>query len=278
MKKIISGICYNKFNYDFVNSKKQIVHLIEFEQNVNKDLTLLISKVSEAILPYDKENHIGEGANLDNFLQKQKGVRFIINGGFSHYKKDFYKWSHQNFNVGDPVGVVKVRQHFYQDFLDTHHYGFFVQNKKGENWQIIKEVDLSYNEKYILGCTPLLIYKGKICDLPEEINKPVEKGQINPPSYLGHGLESHPRTAIGLKNNKIYFVNVDSSYGGCSLLELQQLGVFLELECFLNLDGGGSSQFKLFTDQEMINNEVEVQDRERILGHVLVIFDENLKK
>lgn len=277
MRHIVPGINYEKIKYYFQINKHQIVHIVEFAQTLNKNLTLLISKVSEAINPDKKGNHIGDGSNLDEFIKKQNGVRFVINGAFSHYRKNFYDWSHQNFHIGDPVGIVKIREHLYKDFLDLNHYGFFVQEEKGSDWKIIKYNDLNYNEKYILGCTPLLIYDKKLCSLPLEVNNPVKKGEINPPSYLGHGMQAHPRTAIGLKNNKIYFINIDFTYGGCSLSELQDLGLFLELDYFLNLDGGGSSQFKLIDNTSIISNEIELEERERILGHILVIFDESLK-
>lgn len=253
------------------------VHIIEYEQGKNPDLTLLISKVSEAINPNIENNHIGEGDTMDSYLEKQQGVRFMINAGFSHYRKNFYDWKHQDFNVGDPVGLVKIRQHIFEDYLDLTHYGFFVQKEKKHPWQIVDGSQLDKSFKYILGCTPLLINSGQNTVLPMEQMIPVEYGKINPPSYLGHGLENHPRTAIGANGERVYFIIVDGDNdSGCTLIQLQEIGMQLGLDKMLNLDGGGSSQFRMIVKDEIIKNNTT--DSERILGHVLVIFDEILRK
>jgi len=179
------------------------IHVIKYEQTKNDNLTLLISKVSEAILPDTVGNHVGEGETMDNFLLKQKDTRFIINGGFNHYRKNFYQWAHQNFNVGDPVGLIKVREHIFQDFIEVKNYGFLVQEEKKSLWTIKKIENLTLEEKYILGCTPLLIYEGTILPLPKMAS--LEKGVVNPPSVLANGLDNHPRTAVGIK--KIPFIS-----------------------------------------------------------------------
>lgn len=273
-QEITLGLSYQSFQYLFENIEATI-HLIEFQQGVNQELTLLLSKASEAILPNTKDNHIGEGATLDNIIQKQRGIRFIINGGFNHYRKEFYDWSHKNFNIGDPVGIVKIREHFYEDYLNLEHYGFLVQTTKGKSWNILTLEDISINDKYILGCTPLLIFNQKSRNLPYDIYCPVNQGIINPPSYLGHGLQHHPRTAIGQIGNQLYFLIVEGK--GCTLPQLQELGHFLKMDSLLNLDGGGSSQFRLFSNHNTYSNFVSHEDKNRILGHTLIIFDEQLK-
>lgn len=256
------------------------VWIIEIDNNFDSSstFTLLLSKMSEALLPDTKGNHIGEGGTFDDFIQKQKGVKFIINGGFNHYRKNFYEWKHQEFNIGDPVGITKIRNHYFEDILTLDNYGFFIQNNKKDPWKIVKYDDLNKNEKYILGCTPLLIFNGKKEELPREMN-PVEKGKINPPSMLGHGMQNHPRTAVGLKNEKIVFIIVEGfkNNGGCTLKELQEIGLKLELDSLLNLDGGGSSQFRFKTNSGWLSNEIDEEDKNRILGHVIVLFDETLK-
>ena len=137
--------------------------------------------------------------------------------------------------------------------------------------------NLSKSEKYILGCTPLLIYKNKQVDLPVSKMQAMPKGKINPPSVLGHGLQHHPRTAVGMKDNKLIFVIVEgfNNEGGCTLPELQEVGLKLGLNAFLNLDGGGSSQFKLRDNEKWISNEIAQEDKNRILGNVIVLFDNN---
>jgi hypothetical protein len=273
---ITEGLLYfaEKLNLSHAQPK---VHIIKLEQKQNENLTLLISKVSEAILPNTQGNHIGEGTNIDDYLNYQKDVRFIINGGFNHYRKNFYNWPHQTFEVGSPVGLVKIRDHYFEDYLDLEYYGFLTQQQKGDVWEIKKPHELDKNAKYILGCTPLLIFNKQKIELPLDLMQPLKEKQINPPSILAHGLENHPRTAIGIKDGNLYFVVVENE--GCSLLDLQNFGQFLELDYFLNLDGGGSSQFRIIQDnQDVLKNNISQEDKNRVLGHVLVLFDKRLFK
>lgn len=280
MITITNGLYYDNRKM-VINGKKQNIHISIYEQGVNPNLTLLISKVSEAVLPNTNGNHIGQGATIDNFLNKQPGVRFIINGGFSHYRKDFYNWQHQDFNIGDPVGLVKIRQHFFEDYIDLSHYGFFVQKNKGDAWEILQSNSITKQEKYILGCTPLLIFNNQKLEINHQLMNPVKKGEINPPSVLAHGLENHPRTAVGIKDNKLYFITIEGNvleYVGCTLPELQEIGILLQLNSLLNLDGGGSSQFRINNTKNILKNNIASEDENRILGHVLALFDETLKK
>lgn len=282
---LTQGLTYEHQIVQNTHSGNQSIHIIRYHAQSNPHLTLLISKVSEAILPNTTGNHVGEGDMMDNFLAKQSGVRFIINGGFNHYRKNFYSWSHQNFNVGDPVGLVKIREHLFEDYIDLAHYGFLVQQEKKAIWQIMQKQDLSLQEKYILGCTPLLIFKGQKLHVPSELMIPMNDGVINPPSILGHGLQYHPRTAVGIKGEELVFLTIEGNtyhdnqyYPGCTLPELQDIGMKLGLDSLLNLDGGGSSQFRLRQDNgQWIQNVVHEEDQLRVLGHVLVIFDETLK-
>lgn len=236
---------------------------------------LLLSKVSEALNPLTPNNQIGQGGTMLEFLNKQQNALFVINGGFNHYRKNFYTWPHNNFNIGDPVGIVKIREHYYEDFLDINSYGFFVQEKKKSLWKIIKKNELNKSFKYILGCTPLLIFENHKIVLSDEM-KPVDPGVINPPSYLGHGLQKHPRSAVGIKDNYIYFIIVEQNNetNGCTLLELQDIGSFMKLEYFLNLDGGGSTQFYLHdtSKKEWIHNHILDEDKNRVLGNVIALF------
>lgn len=279
MNNRANGITHRSFDY-LINDSLKHVHVIQYEQTSNPDLTLLISKASEALVPDTVMNHIGDGGTMNEIVKAQKGVRFIINAGFSHYRKDFYQWQHQNFNVGDPVGIVKIRDHHFEDFINLKHYGFLTQESKGSLWKITDQATLNSKSKYILGCTPLLISESQPVTIPLEDMQPLEHSSVNPPSFLGHGLQSHPRTAVGMKGNDIYFIVVENNStdtGGCTLLELQSLGLSLELDSLLNLDGGGSSQFKLLSETDILSNYILPEDEKRVLGHVLIIFDESLK-
>ena len=278
-----SGLSYKHLT-PRVDTRELSVHVTTYCPSANPNLTLLISKVSEAVLPDTQGNHVGQGDVMDGFIQKQPGVRFLINGGFNHYRKNFYAWPHQEFNVGDPVGLVKIREHLFQDFLELDHYGFLIQREKKAPWQIVRREQLTLNEKYILGCTPLLVHQRQRVHLPNDLMMPMAEGVVNPPSVLGHGSQLHPRTAVGIKGSELYFLTVEGNsaqYEGCTLPELQELGIALEMDALLNLDGGGSSQFRLKSGSDgteaWIANDVHDDDKARILGHVLVIFDESLK-
>lgn len=254
------------------------VWVLRLQNAFDSQRTLLLSKVSEATRPDTQGNHVGEGASMDEFLQAQPGVRFIINGGFNHYRKGFYAWPHQAFEVGDPVGLVKIRHHVFEDLLDPQHYGFFVQAAKGQPWAVVPPEKLDRASKYILGCTPLLVLDGQARALPPELLAPLPPGQVNPPSVLGHGEQRHPRTAVGLRGGGLVFLLVEGGEaGGCTLRELQGLGLALGLDSLLNLDGGGSSQFRLRDERRWIRNSVDPEDADRVLGHVIVLFDEALK-
>jgi hypothetical protein len=263
------------------SGREELIHIITYTQTKNKDLSLLISKSSEAVAPDTEGNLIGEGGSLDDIIKSQKGIRFIINAGFNHYRKDFYSWQHQSFNVGDPVGLVKIRENMFEDYIDIQHYGFLTQLKKGSKWTITDYDNLNKESKYILGCTPFLIHKKKPIRLPVQDMIPVKPGEINPPSFLGHGLQIHPRTAVAVSGRELVFIVVENNAqgtGGCTLEELQRFGVAMEFDSMLNLDGGGSSQYKFMADNGfVISNYVLPEDRNRILGHSLIIFDESLK-
>lgn len=262
----------NNLTYEkIISSTGDIVHVIVLKQG-DPDLTLLISKISEAVNPNEKSNQIGEGATIDEFLKKQNGVRFIINGGFNHYRKNFYEWKNQDFNVGDPVGVVKIRNHYFEDYIDIEHYGFFTQKNKKSPWYITNKLET--DNKYILGCTPLLIYNGVKKNIPDEIMLPMQNGKVNPPSILAHGKQLHSRTAVGLKDGNVYFILMESC---ATILQLQEFGFKFNIDSLLNLDGGGSSQFKLYHDGTYLKNNIQKEDIDRVLGHVIVLFDQSLK-
>lgn len=236
----------------------------------NNNFTLLISKMSEALDPDNPLNLKGAGGTFEDFIKSQKNVVLLVNAGFNHYRQQFYDWPHSKYKVGDPVGFVKIRHHIFKDWLEPTGYGFFVQKSKGDPWDIVTLNEVTLNLKYILGCTPLLIMDRAKMDISSLNMNPVGLGVINPPSYLGHGLARHPRTAVAIKGDHILFIIAEAP--GLSLIELQNLGIALKVDKMLNLDGGGSSQFRLFENNTWIKNAVTVEDTHRVLGHVFALF------
>lgn len=78
-----------KYKREVIN--KSIVWIIQLENSFSSEY-LLLSKVSEAINPLQKGNEIGEGGTIDDFINHQPNLLFIINGGFNHHRKDFYNF------------------------------------------------------------------------------------------------------------------------------------------------------------------------------------------
>lgn len=272
----LDGLKYEQFH---VSGKHGSTtgHIIWYDQNLSH-LNLVISKASEALNPETALNHTGAGGTLEQLIASQKDLRFIINGTFNHYRKHFYKWDHNNFNIGDPVGYVKIRNLIYEDIaLNTLNGFLFLEGKS--HWKIVG--DKPTHSKYILGSRPVLIQDSKAIDisLSEFLN--IEQHKITPPSYLIHGPEAHARTAVGNKDDSLGFIVIEgdgaNEQKGVTLHELQEFGMTAGFETLLNLDGGGSSRFWLKTEDNLtIQSSVPEEDKERILGHTLMLFSSKL--
>lgn len=248
-----------------------LFHKVEMPNSWQRS-TLLVSKVSEALNPDTPQNEVGEGGTFEDILKVQKNILFLMSAGFNHYRKNFYIWPHSDFNEGDPVGLVKIREHVYRDQLDPTNYGYFVQKEKGSPWQILKEVQHLSCYKYILGCTPLLVYNKIPFDLSHIQDTPVKAGEINPPSYLGHKDQKHARALVGLKENILVYIIVEGP--GCTLKELQELAIAENLDYALNLDGGGSAKFMLKQESgAWVKSASSKNEENRVLGHVIILFD-----
>lgn len=246
-------------------------HLLSMP-NYWHDKTLLLSKVSEALHPDMPDNHIGAGGTFNDILKVQSNILLLMSAGFNHYRKDFYDWPHANFNEGDPVGLVKIRQHVYADQLNPAAYGYFVQKNKKEPWEILRTINNANEYKYVLGCTPLLIFNNVPTDLTQIEDEPVEIGKINPPSYLGHKDQKHPRALVGIRGEELVFIVAEAP--GCTLQEMQKIALNENLEHALNLDGGGSAKFMLAKENgSWIKSNSPLEDENRILGHVFIVFN-----
>jgi len=273
----LDGLRYAEFLFE-ENKQSSTLHVITYPQQ-HKHLKLIASKSSEALAPNQQSNHIGEGGTLDELVKSQLDLRFIINGTYNHYRKRFYEWQHDLYEVGDPVGYVKIRDNIYSDIMYETLNGYLVKDDDG-NWEIL---DTRPSEsKYVLSSRPLLIHDGIQLSLPIEEVTPVAEGVVNPPSFLGHGLENHARTAVGAsQSDELVFIVAEGEgageSAGISLPQLQEFGTYLNLQTLLNLDGGGSSRFWLKAeDESVLENRVADEDRSRILGHSLMMFSTHL--
>lgn len=277
--KHFDGLIYKKLLLS-VNGNSSVAHVIEYDQNL-EHLKMVISKSSAALNPATVGNGVGDGGTLKELVSSQPDLLFAVNGTFSHYRKNFYDWQHDLFNVGDPVGLVKISdREFYADHLYDTLNGYLQLNTNNK-WSIVTSYDTE--SKYALSSRPLLILNNAVQVLPLNEMKPVPSGVVNPPSFLGHGLEHHARTAVGVNSNgSLVFIVVEgegsgSGSEGVTLPVLQQLGIHLKLTSMLNLDGGGSSRY--WVNDNTVNgtfSDVAPDDEERILGHVLMVFSKNL--
>lgn len=274
----LDGLRYASFAIE-VDGEVSVIHTITYPQQ-QKHLKLIASKSSEALSPETTGNYVGEGGTFQQLIHSQSDLRFIVNGTYNHYRKTYYQWHHDDYEVGDPVGLVKIRDKTYHDLAYDSLNGYFLM---GENnrWDIADEPVME--SKYILSSRPLLIAHNQEIALPLEEVSPMPEGVVNPPSFLGHGLQNHARTAVGAsQSDELVFIVAEGEgvgkSAGISLLALQAFGKYLGLSSLLNLDGGGSSRFWLrCEDGSTIESAVAEEDENRILGHSLMLFSDKLK-
>lgn len=261
-------------NYQLITTEYSNVHVIVYDQN-NLQLKLILSKSSEALHPHTNDNHKGEGGVFSDIVLSQPDIIFAVNGTYNHYRKNYYPWHHNEYLVGDPVGLVKIREHVYNDNPHLTYNGY-LQRGANKTWEISDTPNME--SKYILSSRPLLIHRSHSVELPLDEMKPPLANTITAPSFINHGLQHHARTAVGIKKNKIFFIIAESEETehskGITLPELQTLGEHLHLESLLNLDGGGSSRFYLArSNNAPLQNKTSVEDEHRIIGNTLMIFN-----
>lgn len=274
----LDGLRYASFTIE-VEGKSSVIHVITYPQ-YHEHLNLIASKSSEALSPGVAGNHIGEGGTFEQLVQCQPDLRFIINGTYNHYRKSYYQWHNDNYAIGDPVGLVKIRDKTYHDLAYNSLNGYLSRGESN-HWTITDAPAME--SKYILSSRPLLITDSKEVALPLEEVSPMPAGAVNPPSFLGHALQNHARTAVGAsQDGELVFIVAEGegagSSAGISLLALQAFGKHFGLSTLLNLDGGGSSRFWLrCEDGSTIESAVAEKDESRILGHSLMLFSDKLK-
>jgi hypothetical protein len=262
--------------YQQLSTPTTLIHVITYDQ-LHAHLKLVLSKASEALQPGVHGNQVGEGGTLHQLIQSQPDLRFTINGTYNHYRKGFYPWHHDDYAVGDPVGLVKIREHLYNDNPHQECNGY-LQRLPDKTWVIADEPNMS--GKYILSSRPLLIHNREPIMLPLHEMEPLEVGSVNPPSFLNHGLQHHARTAVGSRGTELVFLIAESQETegstGLTLPELQEVGTHLRLDSLLNLDGGGSSRFWLRTEEDKyLMNSTASEDENRVLGNILMLFSTN---
>lgn len=109
----------------------------------------------------------------------------------------------------------------------------------------------------------------------------LEGGEISPKvKERADALQRHPRTAVGIKDNKIYMITVDGRQPGYSdgmtLYELVDFLLGQGVEDAINLDGGGSTTMAVRKQGDAVaklaNNPSD--GRERYVGNSLQLISE----
>lgn len=109
----------------------------------------------------------------------------------------------------------------------------------------------------------------------------VDGGQISPKvKERADALQRHPRTAVGIKDNKIYMVTVDGRQPGYSdgmtLYELVEFFLSQGVDDAINLDGGGSTTMAVRKQGDAVakltNNPSD--GRERYVGNSIQLISE----
>ncbi len=278
------GLTYKSYHGELFGAPQNI-RVAEYQQGNNPQLTLLVSKISEAITPGVSGNHRGTGVPLNHIPKVQPGIRFMMNGGYSHYRKDYYPWP-TSFEVGDPVGYTQIRRNIWLSVRDPEElrfYGYLVQRSKGAHFEVLDYSDFVRmgEAQYVLSCSPFMIRNGDMVMLDKMGAFPLPEEAINPPGHLGHLFRANPRTMIGIReDNTLVFVTVDGRNEdhskGFTIAEMTALMRVLNVKNAVNFDGGGSTLMYVKRD----NSEGEVVNQtelERAIGNALIIFDESLK-
>lgn len=109
----------------------------------------------------------------------------------------------------------------------------------------------------------------------------IKDGKVSPEiESRGDAKERHPRTAVGIKDNKLYLVTVDGRQPGVSegmtLYEFTELLLAQGIENAVNLDGGGSTTMAVRKQGDAVIKLANVPSdgRERYVGNSIQIVSE----
>lgn len=151
--------------------------------------------------------------------------------------------------------------------LSGHGTGAMYLNLLSPGAQVVFSVDLS---------------KTGISQAIGGLPKVVIDGNIAPSSELSktkNAFQSHPRTAVGLRGDKLFWVTVDGRQPGYSegvtLEELGQIMLNLGAEQALNLDGGGSTAMVIRQPGDFTHSLANkpAEGRERVVSNSLQLIN-----
>lgn len=174
-------------------------------------------------------------------LAQENNAIAAINGGFFNMKS------------GGAVDLVRIDNQTINTTVapSNRANAYFAFHKK----QVEISADSTLIDTFpnILLSGPLLIHHKEVLNL--------SKNAFND--------NRHPRTAIGIKKNKLYFVTVDGRNAeaqGATLNELAKILLWIGSENALNLDGGGSTT--MFIKDQPDNGVVNYPCDNKIYDHL----------
>lgn len=219
-------IAWNKQNQDciidvmsstwFIKINDKIYPIAEVNKP-NANGPILYNSAYGSTVPTNKQNiEIVIENNCIKEIKESKGNTSIPKKGYVYSIKKS-EIDVSKFKIEDKIDIVRN-----------------IKSKSFKNWQTMD---------YILSSTPILIYNNK---LSRQIF-------LNKKDFYAN---RHPRTAVGILNNKNWlFLVVDGRQKISAGLSLPQLALFMKKRgCTyaLNLDGGGSSTFVI--ENQIVNS------------------------
>lgn len=270
------------------SSEPVVVALVRLTLRPLTPLTLVLSKVSEAVAPKDPANVVGPGAPLAHIAAHHPAACAMMNGAFNHYAQERYPWSPATYAVGEPAAVANIRHHRFRNaWPHRAGTGAVGQRLAGAPWEFFAQLPdegVVETAKYFLSSRPVLVSAGAPVQLPDDAWQAAPAGVVTPPGALWHGTESHPRSGIGFdrQGHMIWAVAQRRHHPalGLTLLEWQAVAVALEIVDFLNLDGGGSAQLHVKASPTPLDTTaswtalIAPEDPSRAIGHAFVVFDD----
>ncbi len=255
-KPLDNGLNYYKF-WGCWNGRQQKIHVIDFQQNQSNQLGIRILDHRDSDL---NDKQYGPGAKITDVSKRDTNIMAMINGGFYHYSKKSYPWKNRKYNIGDPIGLLKINGQTktinhteYSKNPDKNLWGVFAVDTAGkaaifETGASQAGIDPSRWHEAI-GSGPVLIQNGQLTDLDKKVQKLVKrtfkKKNYAPGDFIKHYNQPNPRSCIGIKSDgTLLLVTVDGRREDAKGMTCKELAEFMKnLGCVdaINLDGGGSA-------------------------------------